>query len=183
MVQPVDSAIIVGAGSAGWLSALVLHTYCPFLRIRLVRPRRGKPIGVGESTQGDFLRTLNAAGIDLHAFYKACDATMKCGIYYEDWNGVGSHYWHPFTGMASTGFYTAAHHYQQMILREPGRYDYADYYRSVHPSYDICVRRKEVAPESAIAVHIDAHKITAFLELVLSRVEVLEADNVDVRSA
>ena len=183
MVQPARSIIIVGAGSAGWLSALVLDTYCPFLKIRLVRPRAGTPIGVGESTQGDLLRTLKAAGIDPRAFYKACDATMKCGIFYEDWNAVDSHYWHPFSGMASTGLYTAAHHYQQMILRNPERYSHADYYASVHPSYDICVKSKQVAPESAIAFHVDAFKITAFLERALSRVEVLEADNVDVKSA
>jgi tryptophan 6-halogenase len=183
MVQPVRSAIIVGAGSAGWLSALVLDTYCPFLKVRLVRPRAGTAIGVGESTQGDLLRTLAAARIDLQAFYKACGATMKCGIYYEDWNAVGAHYWHPFSGMASTGFYTAAHHYQQMILRHPERYTHSDYYAAVHPSYDVCVRKKQVAPESAIAFHVDAHKLTAFLEGALSRVEVLEADTVDIKSA
>jgi 2-polyprenyl-6-methoxyphenol hydroxylase-like FAD-dependent oxidoreductase len=183
MVQPVSSVTIVGAGSAGWLSALVLNTYCPFLKVRLIRPRAGTPIGVGESTQGDLLRTLTAARIDLQAFYKACNATMKCGIYYEDWNSVGSHYWHPFTGMANTGFYTAAHHYQQMMLRHPERYSAADYYPRVHPSYDICVKQKQVAPESAIAFHIDAYKLTTFLESVLPGVEVLEADNVDIRSA
>jgi 2-polyprenyl-6-methoxyphenol hydroxylase-like FAD-dependent oxidoreductase len=183
MVQEVKTVVIVGAGSAGWLSALVLQTYCPFLKIKLIRPSKGAPIGVGESTQGNLWDTLKAAGIDVQAFYRACDATMKCGIYYEDWNTVGSHYWHPFTGMAGTGFYTAAHHYQQMIVSDPAHYRHRDYYATVHPSYDICVRNKQVAPESAIAFHVDALKLTGFLEKVLPRVEVLKADNVEVRSA
>jgi tryptophan halogenase len=183
MVQPIRSVVIVGSGSAGWLTALVLNTYCPFLKIRLIRPRGGATIGVGESTQGDLLRMLTAAGIDIQAFYKACDATMKCGIFYEDWNAVGSHYWHPFSGLASTGIYTAAHHYQQMILREPGRYHHKEYYQAVHPSYDVCVKGKQVAPDSAAAFHLDAHKITSFLESVLPKVEVLDADIVDIKSS
>jgi tryptophan halogenase len=89
MVQRVNLVIIVGGGSAGWLAALVLSTYCPFLSIRLVRPRENAPIGVGESTQPDFLGRLMAARVDLADFYKACDATMKCGIFYRDWNAVG----------------------------------------------------------------------------------------------
>ena len=183
MVQEVRTILIVGAGSAGWLAALVIATYCPFVKLKLVRPRAGKAIGVGESTQGDLLRTLKLAKIDVEAFYKACDATMKCGIYYEDWNSVGSHYWHPFTGLASTGFYTAAHHYQQLIVRDPEKFPHEGYYAAVHPSYEICVKQKHVAPESAIALHVDAHRITAFLERTLTQVEVLEADNVEVKAA
>jgi flavin-dependent dehydrogenase len=183
MVQEVRSVLIVGAGSAGWLSALVLSAYCPYLKIRLVRPRGGHAIGVGESTQGDLLRTLRAAGIDVEDFYKSCEATMKCGIFYRDWNSLGSHYWHPFTGLASTGLYTVAHHYQQMIARDPARFSHTNYYAAVHPSYNTCVLNRQVAPESAVALHVDAHKITVFLERALKQVEVLEADKIDSKSA
>lgn len=182
-MQSVRSLIIVGAGSAGWLTALVLDTYCPNLRIKLIRPHKGAPIGVGESTQADFPSLLGAAHIDLPGFFEECDATAKCGIFYEDWNAVGEHYWHPFTNLAQTGVYTPAHHYQQMILEDPAHYSHEQYYASVHTSYDTCVRRKLVAPEAAMALHVDAHEITRFLERRLTAVEVLEADNVDVRSA
>lgn len=182
-MQPVKSVIIVGAGSAGWLTALALNTYCRFLKIRLVRPRKGSPIGVGESTQADFLSLLQAARIDVPTFYKACDASMKCGIFYEDWNALGEHYWHPFSGLAQTGAYTAAHHYQQMILEDTAQFSHASYYASVHTSYRTCVEKKQVAPEAAIAFHVDATKIAEFLERELPGVEVLEADNVDVQSA
>ena len=60
--------MIVGAGSAGWLTALVLFAYCPGLTIRLVRPRTNKPIGVGESTQPDLPMRVQAAGLDLGDF-------------------------------------------------------------------------------------------------------------------
>lgn len=182
-MQSVNSVIIVGAGSAGWLTALVLSTYCPSLRIRLIRPRTGSPIGVGESTQADFLSLLQAARIDVPAFHKACDASMKCGIFYEDWNAVGENYWHPFSNLAQTGVYTAAHHYQQMVLENPAQFSYEHYYAAVHTSHVTCVKKGQVAPESAIAFHVDAKKITEFLERQLAAVQVLEADNVDVRTA
>jgi len=183
MTQSVKSVVIVGAGSAGWLTALVLDTYCPYLKVRLVRPRKGSPIGVGESTQADLLRVLSAGRIDVAAFYKACDATMKCGIFYEDWNAVGEHYWHPFSNLALSASYTAAHHYQQLILEDPTQYRHGDYYAAVHTSYETCVRHRQVAPESAVALHVDAHKITEYLERVLTEVEVLEGDNVEIRAA
>lgn len=182
-MQWVRTAAIVGGGTAGWLTALVLSTYCPSLQLKLVRPRKNSPIGVGESTQADFLRVLNAAGIDVEDFYRACDATMKCGIYYEDWNAVGEHYWHPFSGLATTASYTAAHHYQQMILEDPRRYTHEQYYAAVHPSYDICVNRNRVAAESAAALHVDAAKITRYLEKFLADVEVLEADDIETRTS
>ena len=104
MGQSIGSIVIVGGGSAGWLTALVLSSYCPFASIKLIRPSINKPIGVGESTQPDLPQRLAAAGINVEAFYRACDATMKCGIFYRDWNVVGDQYWHPFTDLADTSF-------------------------------------------------------------------------------
>lgn len=188
MGQSVDSVVIVGGGSAAWLTALSLCTYCPFLKTRLIRPAKGSTIGVGESTQPDFVQLLQAACVDLRAFYEACDATMKCGIFYRDWNEVGKHYWHPFSDISLgeqfgpenlSATYTVAHHYQQMILRRKG--SHAQYYKSVHTSYPTCVKNKHVAPESAVALHVDAHRITEFLESYLTEVEVLEADDMDVQ--
>lgn len=179
MLQSVNSVVIVGAGSAGWLAALVLSTYCPFLKIRLVRPRANAPIGVGESTQPDLPARLQAAGVDLGDFCVACDATMKCGIFYRHWNVVGDHYWHPFTDMADSGRYTAAHHYQQMILEDPQRYSHRDYYARVHTSYETCVNRNLIAPEAAKALHVDAAKLALYLERHLTNVEVIEADRIE----
>jgi 2-polyprenyl-6-methoxyphenol hydroxylase-like FAD-dependent oxidoreductase len=183
MVQSVNSVVIVGAGSAGWLTALVLSAYCPSLKIRLIRPRANNPIGVGESTQPDLPQRVQAAGIDLADFCVACDATIKCGIFYRDWNVVGDHYWHPFTALADSGPYTAAHHYQQMILEDPQHYRHADYYARVHTSYETCVKRNLIAPEAATALHVDAAKLAEFLERKLTKVEVVESARIEALAA
>lgn len=183
MFQSVNSVVIVGAGSAGWLTALVLSAYCPFLKIKLVRPRANNPIGVGESTQPDFPMRLQAGNVDLSDFCLACDATMKCGIFYRDWNVVGDHYWHPFTSMADSGPYTAAHHYQQMILEDPQAYSHADYYARVHTSYETCVKRSLIAPEAAKALHVDAAKTAEYLQRHLTEVELIESDRIEAMAA
>ena len=182
-MQSVRSVAIVGAGSAGWLTALVLATYCPHLRIKLVRSRKLSPIGVGESTQADLLRLLTTSRLDLQAFYRACSATMKCGIFYEDWNAVGERYWHPFSNLVNTGSYTPAHHYQQLLLEDASRYSHEKYYGAVHTSHETCVQNGQVAAESAVAFHLDAAKLTEYLERVLTDVEVLDADNIEVQTA
>ncbi|MES2625811.1 MAG: tryptophan 7-halogenase, partial [Pseudomonadota bacterium] len=180
-MQSVNSVIIVGGGSAGWLTALVLDTYCPFLNIKLVRPRENSPIGVGESTQTDFMQLLKAARIDLADFYKECGATVKCGIFYRDWNEIGDHYWHPFSNLALTGSYTAAHYYQQMILKDPAHFTHEQYYKAVHTSYD-CIMNNKIAPEAAVALHVDALKITTYFESKLKRIEVIEANSIHVHT-
>ncbi len=179
MFQAVNSVVIVGAGSAGWLTALVLSAYCPFLKVRVVRPHENKPIGVGESTQPDLPMRLLAGGVDIGDFCVQCEATMKCGIFYRNWNVVGDHYWHPFTSLADTGPYTAAHHYQQLILENPQRYTHAGYYAAVHTSYDTCVKRNLVAPEAATALHVDAACLAVYLERHLKQVEVIESDRME----
>jgi tryptophan halogenase len=183
MFQAVNSVVIVGAGSAGWLTALVLSAYCPFLKIRVVRPRENNPIGVGESTQPDLPQRVLAGGLDLADFCNACDATMKCGIFYRDWNVIGDHYWHPFTALADSARYTTAHHYQQMILEDPRHYTHADYYARVHTSYETCVKRNLVAPEAATALHVDAVSLAQYLERHLKSVEVIQSDRVEPMAA
>ncbi len=87
------------------------------MSIKLDPPRNNSPIGVGESTQPDLPQRLEAAGINADAFYRACDATMKCGIFYRDWNVDMITTGTSFTNMVDDGSYTAAHHYQQLIPR------------------------------------------------------------------
>ena len=183
MLQPVSSVAIVGGGTAGWLTALVLSAYCPFLRLTLIRPRDNHPIGVGESSQPDFPERLQAARVDLTDFIRSCDVTMKCGIFYRDWNRVGDHYWHPFTAMADSGTYTAAHHYQQMIVAGTPGYTYARYCASVHTSYETCVTQNLVAPEAARAFHVDAAKVARYLERFLTNVRVIEAERIEALAA
>ena len=179
-IHTIQKIVIVGGGTAGWITALSL-IHNPFLEITIVQPLNGNSIGVGESTQPDFMRLLADSNIAISEVLTACDATFKCGIYYEDWNKVGSNYWHPFSAMAHSGTYTPAHHYQQLMISDPEKYTHEKYYEVVHPSYDVCVKNNLLDIEACKALHIDADKLHRFLrEKLKNKVTVVEPSTIEV---
>ena len=105
--QPVKSVLIIGGGTAGWLTAALLArtlaTSDPDgVRICLVESPQIGSIGVGEGTFPSIRATLATIGIDEARFLRASQATFKQGITFVDWvrapGGAGAnHYFHPFS--------------------------------------------------------------------------------------
>jgi tryptophan 7-halogenase len=98
--------LIVGGGTAGWLSACylakLLNAGAPgAIAIELVESSDIPTIGVGEGTFPSIRGTLSAIGIDEARFLRECCATFKQGIRFVDWvrapgTGGADHYFHPF---------------------------------------------------------------------------------------
>ncbi len=106
-MKPIQSVLIVGGGTAGWLTAAflarTLGTRSPEgVRITLVESSEIGIIGVGEATFPSIRGTLAAIGIDEARFVRESNATFKQGIKYVDWvrpRGAPGpdHYFHPFS--------------------------------------------------------------------------------------
>lgn len=97
-MSTIKTIVIVGGGTAGWMSAAALSTrYANAkLNIVLVESEVLGTVGVGESTIPairDFNRFL---GIDEAEFINATQATFKLGIEFNDWGALGNKYIHPF---------------------------------------------------------------------------------------
>ncbi|MCD2519340.1 tryptophan 7-halogenase [Massilia sp. G4R7] len=95
--------VIVGGGSAGWLTAAVLASGLQSqeaggLRITLIESPDVPIIGVGEGTWPTMRDTLRAAGLSESAFFRECDAAFKQGSRFDRWvtGGDEDHYFHPF---------------------------------------------------------------------------------------
>ncbi len=96
MGQPIRNVTIVGGGTAGWLTALLLGTFFRSgqggksdpqgRRITLIESPNVKTVGVGEATVPAMPRLLKQAGVDEGDFFKRCNASFKLGVLFDNWN-------------------------------------------------------------------------------------------------
>ncbi|MDF2178539.1 tryptophan 7-halogenase [Aliiglaciecola sp. CAU 1673] len=90
--------VIVGGGTAGWMSAnLFAHYWSRYdVRITLIESARIGTLGVGEGSTPFLKEFFQILGIEEQQWMPACNATFKCGIRFPGWtSGTGS-YFHPF---------------------------------------------------------------------------------------
>lgn len=76
---------VVGGGTAGLVSALILNTRFPNLDISLIRSSRIGIIGVGEGSTEHWNEFMQYIGVNFRTVIKECDATFKCGIMFKGW--------------------------------------------------------------------------------------------------
>lgn len=94
----IRTIVIVGGGTAGWMSAAALHvaTKGRQCRIILVESDEIGIVGVGESTLPPIRIFNRSVGIDEDEFVRKTQATFKLGIQFENWNRIGDSYFHSF---------------------------------------------------------------------------------------
>lgn len=92
---------ILGGGTAGWLTALLIQKRYPEVSIELLESEEIGVLGAGESTLFSFKIALQELGIDEFDFMRNTKATFKMGSRYDEWNGdtdyhySTTHWWHP----------------------------------------------------------------------------------------
>ena len=103
MSDSIKTILIVGGGTAGWMTAAFLNRFLDPARcsITLVESASIGTIGVGEATVPPLVPLLRMLGIDEDDFLRECHATYKLGIKFVDWNRGGEvsgkdEIWHPF---------------------------------------------------------------------------------------
>ncbi len=77
---------VVGGGTAGFVSALILKTSFPNFTVDVIRSTKIGTIGVGEGSTEHWSAFMDYVGIPAGTLVKECDATYKAGIMFEDWS-------------------------------------------------------------------------------------------------
>ena len=93
---PPRRIVILGGGSAGWMSAAALATGLRGAEVTLVESEVIGTIGVGEATFPSIRNFNQLLGIDEAAFLAATGGSYKLGIQFCDWRRPGEHYFHTF---------------------------------------------------------------------------------------
>ncbi|NJC41227.1 tryptophan halogenase [Brevundimonas alba] len=131
MTGPLD-VVIVGGGTAGWMSAagLVGVLKPDQCRVRLVESDEIGTVGVGEATLPQMREFNDLIGIVESDMMRKTNATFKIGIEFRDWGFKGSNYVHPFGAHGKAMGGVAFHHQwvragQQSRVADIGEYSYA----------------------------------------------------------
>ncbi len=171
MHEPLKEIVIVGGGTAGWLTAGILaaehKANCQQgIKVTLIESATIPSIGVGEGTWPTMRETLSTIGITESAFIACCDASFKQGSLFVNWrqNKTPESYYHPFVaphGFGQTNLvdFWSTHHkkesFAHLLSSQPHLCD-----------HDKAPKQYQTPAFAAVAnygYHLDAGKFAALL--------------------
>ncbi|TCP67000.1 tryptophan halogenase family protein [Sphingomonas sp. PP-CE-1G-424] len=171
-MHQIRNIVIVGGGTAGWLTAGVIAARHKGQRehgftVTLVESPNIPTIGVGEGTWPTLRATLRKMGVSETELFRHCNAAFKQGARFNRWTtgAVDDGYYHPLMLPQQFGSLNLAPHW----LAENGDDSFCD---AVTPQGRICdeglAPKTMATPEfdgvANYAYHLDAGKFSHFLQ-------------------
>src|SRR4051812_45236956 len=129
-----ESVVIVGGGTAGWMAASYLKRAFPSLNITLVEAATIPKIGVGEATVPNLQKVFyDFLGIPEEEWMRECNAAFKTAVKFVNWRkpraqGTDDHFYHTFGILPDCQNVPLSHYWslkRSQGLAEP--FDYACY--------------------------------------------------------
>jgi tryptophan halogenase len=169
---PIKKIVIVGGGTAGWLTACVIAArhksrMSSGFQVRLIESPDVPIIGVGEGTWPTMRSTLSRIGVSETEFFRQCDAAFKQGAIFARWTTgeANDAYFHPL--MLPQGF--AQINLVPHWLHQSRNQSFCD---AVCPQSVICAdglapktfNSAEFEAVANYAYHLDAGKFSVFLQ-------------------
>lgn len=169
----INSILVVGGGSAGWMTAAMLIKAYPNKTISLIESPNIPTVGVGESTLGGINEYLHFLEIDEKDWMPSCDASYKLSIKFTDFYKRGCTPFHypfgrPYLNNTRVGLRDWM--YKKNINPETPVDDFVNSYfpasalfnnNKYHNNSDGSL--DSFYPKIAVAYHFDAAKFGAWL--------------------
>lgn len=119
MPEVIQTIVIVGGGSSGWMSAALLAKLTgQRYRIELVESEQIGTVGVGEATIPAIKLYNHLCGIDEQEFVRATGATFKLGIEFVHWGQKGDSYFHAFGALGRQWEWLSFYQYWLKLKQE-----------------------------------------------------------------
>jgi tryptophan halogenase len=178
--QIIRRVVIMGGGTAGFLTALALRKRRPHLEVVVVRSLKMGVIGVGEATIPSVPQFLHRfLGLDPKQFHQETKASLKLGIHFI-W---GTRPWFNYTFSAQLTGPHQLEYPRGYYCRD--EFDYADVFGAMMMAGTSAVRKPDGSARfnPNFAYHLENRSFVAWLETVADRFGVTKIDDVvkDVR--
>jgi tryptophan halogenase len=118
--------VIVGGGTAGWLTALYVKKNWPHSSVTVIASSELGILGAGEGTVPSFIDFLEEVNIPVADVIENAKGTIKKGILFTNWQGNGDQYTHSFNVLGPDKY---ALHFDASLL--------AKYFESIAVARDI----------------------------------------------
>lgn len=178
MSDQIKQVLIIGGGTAGWLSAAILACQLSSqeqdgIKITLVESPDIPILGVGEGTWPNLRATLHKIGVSESDFIRECDATFKQGAEFVNWretpNPEKPHsYYHPLATVSHSSYdFNLAPFWLMQDPKSRLAYD-----QSVASQARLCdaglapkqIIMSEFSAAQEYAYHLNANKFARFLK-------------------
>ena len=182
-LAPVRNIVIVGGGTAGWMTAAALTKVLGrAYNIRLIESDEIGIIGVGEATIPHIAEFNRALEIDEDEFLRATQGTFKLGIEFVNWGQIGDRYIHGFGRLGQATDALPFHHFW-LRLAQLGRASSLEAYsiNTAAPRHAKFMRARKDMPGSPVAdianaFHFDASLYARFLRAFAEKLGALRTE-------
>ncbi|WP_051531764.1 tryptophan halogenase family protein [Sphingomonas sp. URHD0057] len=180
---PIRKVIIVGGGTAGWMSAAAIAklTQSRFCEIHLVESSAIGIVGVGEATIPPIRQINRLLEIDEDEFVRKTKATFKAAIQFCDWTTPGSAYFHAFGPLGFSPGLALVHRWRRLRAErgiDAGEYDdYSITAQAAHAGkFHRTFRATNMQRPVDYAFHFDAGLYAQFLREIAEKQGVVRHD-------
>lgn len=180
MDRRIRKVVILGGGTAGWMSAAYLgRALQETVSITVLEAPTIPRIGVGEATVPNLQRVFfDYLGIPEDEWMRECNASFKMAVKFINWrtpgdgqpqdrqiDGRGDHFYHPFGILPSDDQIPLSHHWAQRFgageITSP--YDYSCFVEPHLMDAKLAPRFSDRSRAATYAWHFDANLVADFL--------------------